>query len=77
MNDAQNSPIDPDMEADYDFSQGVQGKYAHRFVQGSNIIVLAPDVAAVFSDSAAVNDALRTLITVARQTVPPAAHRPE
>lgn len=47
---------------DYDFSNGVRGKYAARFAAGTNIVVLSPDVAEVFQDSEAVNDALRTLV---------------
>jgi hypothetical protein len=56
---------DPDMLDDYDFSQGVRGKYVERFAQGSNVVVLAPDVAAVFPDSDSVNTALRLLVEVA------------
>ncbi|PIX47760.1 MAG: hypothetical protein CO064_01770 [Anaerolineae bacterium CG_4_9_14_0_8_um_filter_58_9] len=58
---------DPDMLDDYDFSKGVRGKYVQRFKSGSNIVVLSPDVAEVFSDSESVNEALRTLIKVTRQ----------
>ncbi len=53
---------------EYDFSKGVRGKYVQRFKSGSNIVVLSPDVAEVFSDSESVNEALRTLIKVTRQT---------
>ena len=51
-----------DLRPEYDFSQGVRGKYAQRFREGTNIVVLDPDVAAEFKDSQAVNDALRTLL---------------
>jgi hypothetical protein len=47
------------MRAEYDFSGGVRGKYAARFAEGSNVVVLAPDVAAVFRTTEAVNEALR------------------
>ncbi len=50
------------MRPEYDFSSGVRGKYAQRFREGANVIVLDPDVAAEFRDSAAVNDALRKLL---------------
>ena len=64
-----NVPVpDPDMKEEYDFSKGVQGKYAQRYAEGNNVVVLAPDVAAVFPDSEAVNTALRALITLARQS---------
>ena len=53
---------------EYDFSKGVRGKYVERFKTGSNIIVLSPDVAEVFSDSESVNEALRTLIKITRES---------
>jgi len=59
---------DPDMLDEYDFSKGVRGKYVERFKTGSNIIVLSPDVAEVFSDSESVNEALRTLIKITRES---------
>lgn len=58
---------DPDMLDEYDFSKGVRGKYAKRFAAGSNIVVLSPDVAAVFPDSDSVNKTLRALIKIARK----------
>ena len=51
-----------DMRPEYDFSKGVRNKYAQRFREGTNVVVLDPDVAAAFKDSAAVNDALRQLL---------------
>lgn len=64
---------DPDMLDEYDFSGGVRGKYAARYKAGSNIVVLAPDVARLFPDSDAVNDALRALVKIAQQ----ASHNPK
>jgi hypothetical protein len=56
-------PADRDtMRPEYDFSGGVRGKYAGRFRQGTNLILLDPDVAAAFKNSAAVNRALRRLL---------------
>jgi len=40
----------------------VRNKYADRFRDGTNVVVLDPDVAAEFKDSAAVNNALRQLL---------------
>jgi hypothetical protein len=57
------------MRDEYDFSRGVRGKYADRFAEGSNVVVLDPDVAARFPDSRAVNQALRELAT-SRQNKP-------
>ncbi len=50
---------DDEMRPEYDFSGAVRGKYAGRFAQSSNVVVLAPDVASVFKNAKAVN-ALRT-----------------
>lgn len=61
----------PEMFDEYDFSQGVRGKYAGRYAAGSNIVVLSPDVAEAFPDAQAVNDALRALVAVARRNVKP------
>ena len=58
---------DSDMLEEYDFSKGVRGKYATRFAEGSNIVVLAPDIAAVFPDSDSVNEALRALAKIVRK----------
>ena len=55
------------MKPEYDFSHGVRGKYAKKYDDGSNIILLDPDVTKLFPDSKTVNDALRVLVKVARQ----------
>jgi hypothetical protein len=59
---------------EYDFSKGVRGKYARAFLEGTNLVVLDPDVAEMFPTSAAVNDALRALVKIARGAKP--AKRP-
>ena len=51
-----------EMRAEYDFSKGIRGKYFQGFKQGTNLILLEPDLASVFKDSAAVNEALRALL---------------
>jgi len=56
-----------EMRPEYDFSSGERGKYAPRFAEGSNVIVLDPDVAEVFGDSEAVNRALRPLARSAQR----------
>jgi hypothetical protein len=53
-----------EMRPEYDFSGGVRGKHAARFAKGTNIVVLDPDVAKVFPDSAAVNEVLRALLPI-------------
>ncbi len=55
------------MRDEYDFSKGVRGKYANRFAKGSNVVVLDPDVAEIFTDSASVNKALRVLAEIIRE----------
>lgn len=63
-----NEAEEDSMRDEYDFSEGVRGKYAERFARGSNVIVLDPDVAEVFADSEAVNQALRVLAKSARKS---------
>ncbi len=60
-------PSDPDVRDEYDFSHGARGKYAARYAQGSNVVVLDPDVAAEFPDSASVNRALRAHLARRRE----------
>lgn len=56
-------------EYQFDYSKAVRGKYYNRLVkEGANVVVLEPDIAKVFQDSAAVNDALRSLLEVTRST---------
>ena len=48
-----------EMRDEYDFSRRMRGKYARRYAEGSNVVVLDPDVAAEFKTPKQVNDALR------------------
>jgi hypothetical protein len=57
-----------EMRPEYDFSKGVRGKHAARYAAGTNVVVLDPDVAELFPTSAAVNDALRGLVRLARRS---------
>ena len=59
------APRIAEMRAEYDFSGGERGKYAKQFAEGTNIIILDPDVAELFPDSKAVNEALRALSKIA------------
>jgi hypothetical protein len=66
----ENKPADKEeMRAEYDIRGGVRGKYYERYQQGTNVVLLEPDVAAVFHDSQSVNRALRMLIDLARTQV--------
>ncbi len=53
---------DPDMLEEYDFSKGIRGKYAKRYAEGTNVVLIDPDVADFFPDHNTVNDALCSLI---------------
>jgi hypothetical protein len=68
MKRAAKAKRDPDMLDEYDFSKGVRGKYAKRYAEGTNVVVLAPDVAAVFPDADSVNEALRALVKIASKS---------
>lgn len=62
MNSNQNK--EPEMLDEYDFTGGVRGKYVERLAAKQSVVTLEPDVAAVFTDSESVNQALRGLIPV-------------
>jgi hypothetical protein len=53
-----------EMREEYDFSGGVRGKYAAHYAEGTRAVVLDADVAKVFPDAKAVNDALRALAKI-------------
>jgi hypothetical protein len=68
---------DPDMLEEYDFTRGIRGKYAKRYAEGANVVVIDPDVAEYFPNHEAVNEALRglTKIIKRRKKVESAARR--
>jgi len=56
-------------EYNFDYSTAVRGKYYRRLLkEGANVVVLEPDVAKVFRSSAAVNEALRSLLRMSEAT---------
>ncbi len=65
----QNKTHDEDMLPEYDFSGGERGKYAKQYQSGTNMVLLSPDVAEAFPNAVAVNNALRALVNIARQSV--------
>jgi len=68
MNNNTYDEMDDELRPEYDLSQlkgGIRGKYAQRCKEGTNLILLAPDVAEVFKDNESVNEALRLLIKIA------------
>lgn len=52
-----------------DFGKGIRGKYFDEYSAGTNLVLLSPDVAKMFPDEQAVNDALRKLIRIAKESV--------
>ena len=60
---------DDTMRPEYDFSKAVRGVTAARYAEGTNVVLLDPDVARIFPDTRAVNEALRTIARVARTTL--------
>lgn len=59
-----------EMLPQFDFRGGVRGKYAARFAQGTNVVLLAPDVAKRFPTARSVNAALRSLIASRKSAQP-------
>ena len=55
---------DDEMRDHYDFTGGVRGKYARRYAEGSNVVVLDPDVARLFPNREAVNETLRAVAQI-------------
>ena len=69
MKKANKKIIVDDLQPEYDLSKlkgGVRGKYAGRFQKGTNLVLLSPDVAKYFPDEQSVNDALRSLVSIAK-----------
>jgi hypothetical protein len=62
--------LNDDLRPEYDLSQllktGVQGKYAKRYCEGTNLILLAPDVAEAFPTPESVNDTLRLVLQLTK-----------
>ncbi|MBN1830185.1 MAG: hypothetical protein JW884_13725 [Deltaproteobacteria bacterium] len=56
-------------EYKFDYSKAVRGKYIKRLIEeGTNVAVLEPEVAKVFTSSAAVNEALKSLLQITKST---------
>jgi hypothetical protein len=69
MKKVNNREMEDDLRPAYDFSKlngGVQGKYAKRIQQGTNLVLLSPDVARYFPDEQSVNTVLRSLVGIAK-----------
>ncbi len=78
MKDNVETPLDDDLRPEYDetvLKDGVRGKYVTRYRSGTNLVLLAPDVAAAFPTSESVNEVLRMVIKVAQQATASAETR--
>ena len=64
------SDIEDELRSEYDLSEllkgGVRGKYVERYRAGTNVVLLAPDVAQAFPTEDAVNEALRLVMRMAK-----------
>jgi len=58
---------DSDMLEEYDFSKGIRGKYSKKYAEGTNVVVIEPDVAKFFPDHDSVNQALRSLTEIIKR----------
>jgi hypothetical protein len=58
---------DPEMLEEYDFSKGIRGKYAQKYSEGTNVVVIDPDVSKFFPDHDSVNQALRSLADIIKR----------
>ena len=64
-------PVEQDeILPEYDFSDARPNKYAARYAAGSTVVVLEPDVAAVFPNAGEVNEALRALAGIIHKHQP-------
>lgn len=69
MKKATKPKADDDLRDEYDadlIRGGVRGKYAKRYAAGTNLVLLAPDVAKAFPTPESVNEALRLLLSIAK-----------
>jgi hypothetical protein len=71
MKKAKAAPED-DLRPEYrreDLGKGVRGKHYDEYIKGTNLVLLSPDVAAVFPTAEAVNEALRSLVKIAQASI--------
>lgn len=70
-----NPEFDDELRPNYDLSSlagGVRGKYVDQYRQGTNLVLLDPDIAQAFPTDESVNEALRLLLKLAKsQVIPP------
>jgi hypothetical protein len=65
-----NSEMNDELRPEYDMKQllqgAVRGKYAKRYAEGTNLVLLAEDVAEAFPNAEAVNEALRLVLRLSK-----------
>ena len=64
-----NRKSETDMRPEYDFASmkgGIRGKYVKKYRAGTNLVLLDPEVAAAFPSDAAVNQALRAVLSITK-----------
>ena len=72
MKKANSSAKSDELRSEYDLSalQGaVRGKYAKRFREGTNLVLLTPEIASYFPDDNSVNAALKSLVGIAKASL--------
>jgi len=72
MRNMDNKGLEDELRPEYDLAQlreSVRGKYVQRYREGTNLVLLDPDVARAFPGDEAVNEALRMLIRIASTQV--------
>ena len=73
MNKKSKDDKSDDLRSEYDLREllkdGVQGKYADRFQEGTNLVLLDSDVVEIFPNDEAVNEALRLVIKLTKLTM--------
>ena len=70
MKKVKSDELRPEYHRD-DFGNGIRGKYYEDYKSGTNLVLLSPDVSAMFPDEESVNKALRDLIKLAQKSVNP------
>jgi hypothetical protein len=68
MKKAKSDELRPEYHRE-DLGPGVRGKFYESYQQGTNLVLLSPDVAKAFPTEEAVNNALRSLIELAQRSV--------
>jgi hypothetical protein len=58
---------DPDLLEEYDFSKGIRGKYSERYAQGTNVVIIDPEITEYFPDADSVNQALKSLVEIIKR----------